>query len=186
MNKFFPPYTLFSDTSVMKVSAYTKENLGHLPYMHFFDDPNCDQCKMLNEWQASKITVKVHEDSKEALKTIAWHKRYDQFESGENNKDFMTAIRDGIDITSLADRLEFYQHCSTCGDMEYCDKCDMEWFVRLLPEQPGKVKEESWDDILTNMIEKVWYCITNYDGAKRYFEENYLPPKQLTGLGHNK
>jgi hypothetical protein len=213
--KLHPPYHLFSTDTGMEMTAYLapKPNRMHYP---FTEEWQWDAA--IDGWQSSKVTVKVQEETIEncPIWTLVYSTRgYFGTDAFENE------LKVGIDITSLADRLEFYEAFTEKTALEISVEENINrdvlgykvdpfkklgWFVRLLPEKPSttaicptcghprevsidkhgsgcfvpeKVKEEeSWDDVLTNMIVSVGYCITNYDGAKKYFEENYLPPKK--------
>jgi len=164
MTQLHPPATLYKKGNDYIVEAYTQRKVPRIGY-GLSESESEEYEKACEIREASKVTLTVHKDSiKNILDFVGDLPFNDEtaisYFSKLDMKDFHQTLTRGIDISRLLPRLEV-----------------RDGFVFLKPEQPVNEAEESWDDVLTNMIEHVGYCITNYDGARKYFEANYLPPK---------
>jgi len=177
MTQLHPPATLYKKGNDYIVEAYTEPE----PIVSEYFTANAYGVQY-DKWQASKVTLKIATRCINPILSIL----FDTAQLGimAPRAQFEIKLNQGVDISSLLPRLEVRdgfvflkpeqpvnEHCPTCGaKVKIVGDVTMHY-------EPVNEAEESWDDVLTNMIEHVGYCITNYDGARKYFEANYLPPK---------
>lgn len=134
MKQLFPPLTLFSTGTEVTVTGYIQAYPNKADF-----ELLSKYLQAIDSWPTTKITVKVQEENQaDLLKLVAKKKGW----------------RDttGIDISSLADRLEYYEEkrCANACDWPKCTFKDCmekhpekwaegkEWFVRLLPAEQSQ------------------------------------------------
>lgn len=147
MSKLYPPIILFSTGKEMSVSGYQlpEPQSNTYPGGYRKGRENGYQSDY-KKWQDSKVIVKVQEESKTEIKEYAceWFRNTygDRFKDKYGDLNVLAAnnrynelLASGIDISSLADRLEYYQISAPLlmshpPQLRYSD-----WFVRLLSEE---------------------------------------------------
>lgn len=181
-----PPYALYSKGTGLEMTAYELPPLNKKDFKGWWSDGMSDKgqkyAKSLIEFENSKVTVNIQKGSNYAILVLSGFK-------GKTEE-----LETGIDITSLADRLEFYQEFVSIApvvDNSITQGGGMQWFVRLLPE---KVKEEESQDEFIALEAKKRYPyppdstearINKLSSKRRRFIEGaQWMRKVLTGLGH--
>lgn len=138
------PLHLFSEGTELRITGYTlpEPSKGFVKGSITQWQIEAEYKLNVNKWQASKISAKVQEES---IKQLYWA-WCDKFNRDVSIRKFKRECALGIDITSLADRLEYYQ----VGD---------EWFVLLKPASNSPipfmagVEPEDQEQNLNDIIE---------------------------------